>query len=69
MGKAQVMLDYEGRVHCPQHGALSPAQAYQPGRAECGCTFEAGAHGMILARRVETLLANPQSTLHQTVIE
>ena len=50
-GKDWVMLDWTGLVRCPWHGDLPAGQDYIPGRAMCGCIFEAGPGGVLLARR------------------
>jgi len=54
-----VMISLEGRCICPVHGVLGPDVEYQVGRAECGCTWEAGP-GLILRSKMP--LPDPQIT-------
>lgn len=47
----QVVIDLEGRVVCPQHGALDLAQEFEAGLACCGCQFVAVPGGALRAVR------------------
>jgi hypothetical protein len=53
--KDRVMLTWEGRVVCPWHGELASDVVYAPGPAPCGCIFEQGWGGVLLAVRALVL--------------
>ena len=39
-GRDWVLIQWDGTLRCPWHGALPPEQDYTAGPALCGCAFQ-----------------------------